>query len=164
VDFDETCTEKDTIGVLLSAIVESNAYTAAAACASGNSAAAAEHRRGELSALMKTLSANYISKQQELLDRVLSPVEAAVENSAAASAGNTAAAGDSAAAAASGAAAPAAVGQGSRPFDEQGLWGFCEQLSDFDVAMNQVVIHAGALKGEQYCEACGCTAMLFNKQ
>jgi hypothetical protein len=137
VDFDETCTEKDTIGVLLNAIVESNAYAAAAACASGNSAAAADHRRQELAALMKTLSANYVSKQQDILDRILAPVEAAA---------GVGTAGSSAAAA--GGAAAAAAGQGSRPFDEQGLRSFCEQLSDFDVAMNQVVIDAGALKGE----------------
>lgn len=137
VDFDETCTEKDTISVLLNAIVESNAYAAAAACASGNSAAAADHRRQELSGMMKTLSANYISKQQELLDRILSSVEAAAGVEPA---GNSAAAAGGA----------AAAGQGSRPFDEQGLRGFCEQLSDFDVEMNQVVIDAGALKGEGY--------------
>lgn len=114
VDFDDTCTQKDTISVLLNAVVEANARKAAAACASGNSQQAADHARQELSGMMKQLSANYISKQQELLDRLLPSAAAAAAN---------------------------------QPYDEKGLRGFCEALSDFDVEMNQVVIDAGALKG-----------------
>lgn len=127
VDFDETCTEKDTISVLLNAVVEANARTAAAAaaaCASGSSVEAADHKNQELSALMKSLSANYIIKQQQLLDRLLPPVQDG----------------------------PSAAAGAARVYDEQGLRGFCEALSDFDVEMNQVVIDAGALKGE--CKGC----------
>ncbi len=37
--------------------------------------------------------------------------------------------------------------QGTRPLDVEGLASFLERLSDFDVRMNDVVIHAGALRG-----------------
>ena len=127
VDFDDTCTEKDTISVLLNAVVEANASAAAAAAsASGNAAEAAQHRRQELSAMMKTLSGNYLQKQQLLLDSLLPS--------------------DSTPAAA--AAGPAAAAAAAAVYDEQGLRGFCESLSDFDVAMNQIVFDAGALKGK----------------
>jgi hypothetical protein len=123
VDFDDTCTEKDTISVLLNAVVEANASAAAAAASASNAAEAAQHRRQELSAMMKTLSGNYLQKQQLLLDSLLPS--------------------DSTPAAAAGPAAAAAA-----VYDEQGLRGFCESLSDFDVAMNQIVFDAGALKGK----------------
>jgi len=133
VDFDDTCTEKDTISVLLNAVVEANAATAAAACASGNAQQAAQHTREELSALMKKLSVNYIEKQQALLDQLLPP------GPTAAAAGDLKAAG----------AGAAAGGEGSGVvYDRAGLLSLCEALSDFDVGMNQVVVEAGALKGE----------------
>ncbi|KAF8066297.1 TH1 [Scenedesmus sp. PABB004] len=91
-----------------------------------------ERLRGDLAARVKQLADDYASQQQALLARLL-PAPAPV-------AGRDAAA------------APAA------PYDGAGLAAVCEALSDFDVAMNQVVIDAGVLKGLTRADAAAAAA------
>lgn len=129
-DFDDTCTERDTISVLLGAAVDAAAQNAAAAAAAADgggdaaaAAAAGKAARQQQAAAVKRLADNYVAKQQALLDTLLPPPPPA-------------AAGPESTAAA------AAV-----PYHPQGLRAFCDALSSFDCEMNQVVVDAGALKG-----------------
>jgi pyruvate/2-oxoglutarate dehydrogenase complex dihydrolipoamide acyltransferase (E2) component len=151
VDFDDTCTQGDTIGVLLQAVADANARAAAAAAAgaaaggagggadaaAAAAAAAADAVRQQQGARAKQLGENYVARQQQLLQRLLP------------------AAPDAAAAAAAGALGGTSHGQQPpQQYNARGLRAFCEALSAFDTDMNQVVIDAGALKGVRaQCEA-----------
>eukprot|EP00879_Flechtneria_rotunda_P015385 GHRR01016084.1.p1 GENE.GHRR01016084.1~~GHRR01016084.1.p1 ORF type:complete len:725 (+),score=300.79 GHRR01016084.1:303-2477(+) len=143
-DFDETCTEQDTIGVLMNAAVEAKVK----ACSASQGSTAAEQLKQLLSAQVKQLADNYIAKQQLLLAQILppdpTPAAAVVAHSSMA-----VATGPTASAAAAAAGDNAAIGAAAAPrrYDAAGLAGFCQQLSDFDIAMNQVVVDSDCLAG-----------------
>ena len=69
---------------------------------------------------MRGLSANYVTKQKELLARLLGPEESAATTT------------------------PTSA---KKAFDEKGLESFLEELSDFDEAMNDPPIDAKILAG-----------------
>ena len=143
VDFDDTCTEKDTVGVLLNAVVDAKA-------AKAPSAAAAAEIKQQQSELVKQLSLNYVSKQQQLLQQLLPQQQQHEQQQQQQQQQHEQQQQQQL--------LPQQQQQHEhqqqqqhieRAYDAAGLKQFCEALSDFDTQMNQVVIDAGVLQGER---------------
>lgn len=139
VDFDDTCTAKDTIGLLMTAAVQARQAITGTRASTGqpqqpDAAAAAGATVQDASGagadadddLPAVLAANYVAQQRALLSEILPP-----EEQSPAPSGNTS----------------ASQGSVSQSFDSEGLASFLSRLSDFDLRMNQVAMERGAIAG-----------------
>ena len=145
VDFDDTCTSQDTIGLLMDKAVEGRLASVGHADAGlpalltvsraircpGDLGSARMKMTVGASLIRSCLQANYVARQKALLAQILPP------------AGTQA-----------GGFPPAAMHPPR--LDRVGLGVFLEKLSDFDEEMNRVAVEKGALAGLSMDQVCVC--------
>ena len=121
VDFDETCTVRDTTGLLMTRAAQAR-WVEAERTGGGGGGAGGGGGGGESDDLPEALSQNYSVKQKALLSRILPlPAEDPSPHTEARSGG------------------------GGQQFDRAGLEALLGQLSDFDEQMNLTAMERGAV-------------------
>lgn len=130
VDFDDTCTITDTIGLLMSRAVHGRLES-----------------RGHTDAgLPAMLSENYLIKHKQLLSLIL-PEDITNDSHISGSGGGEQSGSDSSEIQRNTGGSSESTMRPSRPLDVQGLHEFLFRLSDFDEEMNRVASEKGAVAG-----------------